>query len=207
MRGMGRSLSMPGEGKMFATAGPAASSSLADGGEFLGATGAEPLPIAVRGGTPSVAVGAETSLMGDGGERLAVAVGDGRLSSVAVGGEARMTGGGYTGTSGARGGETLAVGRADKTRGLSGLLHDRLRSPQWQVPGIGEPWSVTASGGASESGGPTEPWHRAPPCSQRLTKKVTANNAAFFNRILQSASRLLKGYSASQQNAVSLSSQ
>jgi hypothetical protein len=56
---------------------------------------------------------------------LAVAV-RGGTSSVAVGGEARMTGGGYIGTSGAGGGEPLAVGRG---AGLAGLLH-RLRPPQ-----------------------------------------------------------------------------
>jgi len=87
---------------MLATAGAGASLSLAGGGEFLAAADrAEPLAVAVRGGT----------------------------SSVAVGGEARMTGGGYMGTSGAGGGEPLAVGRGDKTPGLAGLLH-RLRPPQ-----------------------------------------------------------------------------
>jgi hypothetical protein len=56
------------------------------------------------------------------------------------------------------------------------------------VAGGGEPLSI-AGGGASESGGASEVSHLALPCSQKLTdKKPTANNATFFNRILQSAS-------------------
>jgi hypothetical protein len=94
---------MPGVGKMFATAGAGTSWSLAGGGGFLGAADrAEPLAIAVRGG----------------------------MSPVAVGGEARMTGGGDIGTSGASGVEPLAAGRGDKTPGPAGLLHHQWRPPQ-----------------------------------------------------------------------------
>jgi hypothetical protein len=57
------------------------------------------------------------------------------------------------------------------------------------VGGGGEPLSIAGGGGASESGGASELSHLALPCSQKLTdKKPRANNAAFFNRILQSAS-------------------
>jgi hypothetical protein len=89
----------------------------------LAAGGGERLAVAVRAGTSSVAIGGETFLAAGGGEPLAVAD---------VGG-ARMTGGGYIGTSGAvvgGGGEPLAVGRGDKTSGLAGLLHHRWRPPQ-----------------------------------------------------------------------------
>jgi hypothetical protein len=55
--------------------------------------------------------------------------------------------------------------------------------------GGGEPLAVAGGGGASESGGASEVSHLALPCSQKLIdKKPTANSAAFFNRILQSAS-------------------
>lgn len=99
MPGLGKRLSMPGDGKMFAMAGAGASLSLA-GGEFLAVNGRlEPLLITVGDGT-SVVIGGETFLVGDDGERLTVGVGAGTSSSSgAVGGEARMTGGGYTGTS------------------------------------------------------------------------------------------------------------
>jgi hypothetical protein len=60
---------------------------------------------------------------------LAVAV-RGGMSSVAGGGEARMTGGGDIGTSGASGGEPLAAGRGDKPTRLAGLLHHQWRPPQ-----------------------------------------------------------------------------
>jgi hypothetical protein len=155
MRGVGRRLSMPGEGKMFATAGAGASLSLADGGEFLSAPdSAEPLAVALRDATSLVAIGGETFLMADGGEPLAVAV-RGGTSSVAIGGEARMTGGGCIGTSSAGGGDLLAVGPGDKTPGLAELLH-RLRPPHRHGAAVGEPWSVTDGGGAIESGGATE---------------------------------------------------
>ena len=74
-------------------------------------------------------IGGEVIIRGvDGVERLAVAVGAG-TSSVTVGGEAWMTGGGFIGTSGAIGGgdESSAVGRGDETPALDGLLHHRLR--------------------------------------------------------------------------------
>jgi hypothetical protein len=64
---------------------------------------AERSAVAVRGGTSSVAIGGETFLVADGGV-------------------ARMTGGGYIGTSGAVGGEPLAVGRGDKMPGLTALV-------------------------------------------------------------------------------------
>jgi hypothetical protein len=120
----------------------------------LGPVGSEPLAVAARGGTSWVAVGGETFLVAEGGEPLEVADRDG-MSSVAGGGEARMTGGGFIGTSGAGGDESLAVGRDDKTPGLAALPHS-LRPPQLHVAPVGEPWSVTDGGGAIESGGATE---------------------------------------------------
>jgi hypothetical protein len=230
---VGKALSMPGEGRMFATAGAGASLSFADGDEFLVAAsaepfalavgagtspaadgeetpliadGGEPLALAVRGGTPSVTGGGETFLIADGGEPLAVAV-RGGASSVVGGGEARMTGGGYIGTSGPEGVEPLAEGRGDETPELAGLLHPRLRPPG-HAAAVGERWSATDGGGAIESGRPTALWDRASPCSQKLAKKKpTANGTALLNRILLSASLLPEGYSASRHKAVSLSSQ
>ena len=84
---------MPGVGETFSVAGAGASLAVAGGGEFLAA--AERSAVAVRGG---VAIGGETFLVADGGA-------------------AKMTGGGYIGTSGGVGGEPLAVDRGDKTRG------------------------------------------------------------------------------------------
>ena len=78
---------MPGVGKMLSMAGARASSAFAGGGEFLAAANrAEPLAVAVRAGT----------------------------SSVADGGVARTTGGGYIGTSGAIGGEPFGRGATIK---------------------------------------------------------------------------------------------
>jgi hypothetical protein len=107
--------------------------SAAVGGEmFLAADGGARLAVVVRGGTSSgavsVAVGGEVFLAADGGERLVVAAGGG-TSSVSVGGEARMTAGGFIGTSGAAG-EPLAVGRGDEAPEPAGLLHHRLRPLQ-----------------------------------------------------------------------------
>jgi hypothetical protein len=69
-----------------------------------------------------VAVRGETLLAADAGEPLAIS----------VGGEARMTGGGNIGTSGAvgGGGDPLAVDRADNAPGPAGSLHQRLRPLQ-----------------------------------------------------------------------------
>jgi hypothetical protein len=97
---------MPGVGKMLSMAGARASSAFAGGGEFLAAANrAEPLPVAVRAG--------DTFLVAVGGDPLAVAVRAG-TSSVADGGVARTTGGGYTGTSGAIGGEPFGRGATIK---------------------------------------------------------------------------------------------
>ena len=144
---------MPGVGKTMAGAG--ASLSLAGGGEFVAAADR-----AVRAGTSSVAIGGETFLVAGGGELLAVAVragtssaaiggetflvaGDGEPLAAADGGEARITGGGYIGTSGAIG------GGGDEPLAVAGLPH-RLRPPQRHIAAGGEPWSVTEGGGASE---------------------------------------------------------
>jgi hypothetical protein len=86
----------------LAVAVRAGTSSVAAGGEtFL----AEPFAVAVRAGTSSIAAGAETFLAAGGREPLAITDGRG----------ATMTDGGSIGTSGAIGGEPLANGRGDKT--------------------------------------------------------------------------------------------
>ena len=73
------------------------------------------------------------------------------------GGAARMTGGGYIGTSGGVGGEPLAVVRGDKTPGLAALTFSQGSTGGTLLVAAGrEPWSVTDGGGASESGGPSE---------------------------------------------------
>jgi hypothetical protein len=68
-----------------------------------------------------------------------------------------MTGGGYIGTSGGVGGEPLAVGRGDKTPGLTALTFSQGSAGRTLlVAAGGEPWVVTDGGGASESGGGSE---------------------------------------------------
>ena len=130
---------MPGVGEMLSMAGAGASLAVAGGGEFLAAADrAERSAVAVRGGTSSVAIGGETFLVADGGA-------------------AKMTGGGYIGTSGGVGGEPLAVVRGDKTPGLAALTFSQGSTGGTLLVAAGrEPWSVTDGGGASESGGPSE---------------------------------------------------
>jgi len=101
-------------GEPLAVAVRAGTSSVATGGDtFLVAVGGEPLAVAVRAGTSSDATGGDTFLVAVGGEPLAVAVRAG-TSSVADGGVARTTGGGYIGTSGAIGGEPFGRGATIK---------------------------------------------------------------------------------------------
>jgi hypothetical protein len=57
------------------------------------------------------------------------------------------------------------------------------------IAGGGAPSSGDGAGRASESGGASEVWHLALSFSQKLTdKNPMANNAAFFVRILVTAS-------------------
>jgi hypothetical protein len=111
-------------------AGDGASLAVAGGGEFLAAADrAERSAVAVRGGTSSVAIGGETFLVADGGA-------------------ARMTGGGYIGTSGGVGGEPLAVVRGDKTPGRAALTFSQGSTGGTLLVAAGrEPWSVTDGGG------------------------------------------------------------
>lgn len=133
VRDLGK-MSIAGVAKMLPVAGAGASLSLAGGGECLvAADRAELLAVAVGAGTSSVAIGREAFLVAGGGAPWVVA----------DGGEAKITGGGYIGTSGA------TVGGDDEPLAVAGLRH-RLRPPHWQVAGVGEPCWVTKGGGASE---------------------------------------------------------
>jgi hypothetical protein len=117
--------------------------------------------------------GASLAVTG-GAERLAVAVGGG-TPSVADGGQTLVV---------ADGAELLAVARGGDTSGVAIGGQTLLL-----VAGGAEPLSVNGGGGASESGGASEVWHLALLCNQKLTdKKPRANSAAFFIRILQTAS-------------------
>jgi hypothetical protein len=117
--------------------------------------------------------GASLAITG-GTERLAVAVGGG-TPSVADGGQKFVVADAAELLAVARGGDTLGVAIDGQT-----LL---------VVAGGAEPLSVNGGGGTSESGGASDVWHLALSSNQKLTdKKPKANSAAFFIRILETAS-------------------